>query len=101
MRDFGHDIKMTAEVARRTAVEVMDYIRSGEDPFPAPEATVADLAERYMKAHVEVNCKPGTVGIFRRVVDLYILPELGALKISAVGHKDSNALIGAITGRDP
>ena len=88
---IGHFIKMTAEAARRTAAEVMDHIRSGEDPFPAPpapEATVADLAERYMKAHVELNCKPGTVGIFRRVVDLYILPELGALKISAVGHKE-------------
>ena len=66
---------------------MIDRISSGEDPFPAtptPEPTVADLAERYMKVHVEVNCRPGTVGIFRRVVDLYILPELGALKISAV-----------------
>ena len=84
---IGRDTKMTAEAARRTAAEVIDRISSGEDPFPAPptpEPTVADLAERYMKAHVEVNCRPGTVGIFRRVVDLYILPELGALKISAV-----------------
>ena len=84
---IGRDTKMTAEAARRTAAEVIDRISSGEDPFPAPptpEPTVAGLAERYMKAHVEVNCRPGTVGIFRRVVDLYILPELGALKISAV-----------------
>ena len=84
---IGRDVEMTAETARRTAAEVIDRIRSGEDAFPAPpapEATVADLAERYMKAHVEVNCRPGTVGVFRRVVDLYILPELGALPISAV-----------------
>ena len=84
---IGRDVKVTAEAARRTAAEVIDRIRSGEDPFPAPptpEPTVADLAERYMKAHVEVNCRPGTVGIFRRVLDLYILPELGALRISAV-----------------
>ena len=84
---IGRDVKMTAETARRTAAEVIDRIRSGEDPFPAPpapEATVADLAERYMKAHVKVNCRPGTVETFRRVVDLYILPELGALPISAV-----------------
>ena len=84
---IGRDVEMTAETARRTAAEVIDRIRSGEDPFPAPpapEATVADLAERYMKAHVRVNCRPGTVETFRRVVDLYILPELGALPISAV-----------------
>ena len=61
---IGRDTKMTAEAARRTAAEVIDRISSGEDPFPAPptpEPTVADLAERYMKAHVEVNCRPGTV----------------------------------------
>ena len=63
---IGRDVVMTAETARRTAAEAIDRIRSGEDPFPAPpapEATVADLAERYMKAHVEVNCRPGTVGV--------------------------------------
>ena len=84
---IGRDVEMTAETARRTAAEVIDRIRNGEDAFPAPsapEAMVADLAERYMKAHVEMNCRPGTVGVFRRVVDLYILPELGALPISAV-----------------
>ena len=84
---IGRDVEITAETARSTAAEVIDRIRNGEDPFPAPsepEAMVADLAERYMKAHVEVNCRPGTVGVFRRVVDLYILPELGALPISAV-----------------
>ncbi len=63
---IGRDVKMTAEVARRTAAEVID------------------LAKRYMKANVEVNCRPGTVEIFRRVLDLYILPELGAFPISAV-----------------
>ena len=63
---IGRDVEMTAETARRTAAEAIDRIRSGEDPFPAPpapEATVADLAERYMKAHVKVNCRPGTVEI--------------------------------------
>ncbi len=64
---IGRDVEMTAETARSTAAEVIDRIRNGEDPFPAPsepEAMVADLAERYMKAHVEVNCRPGTVGVF-------------------------------------
>ena len=44
---IGRDVEMTAETARRTAAEAIDRIRSGEDPFPAPpapEATVADLA---------------------------------------------------------
>lgn len=43
---------------------MIDRIKRGEDPVPtapAPEPTVAELAERYMKAHEEVDCRPGTV----------------------------------------
>ena len=79
--------EVSPEGARREAARLIDRIRRGQDPFPAPpapEPTMADLAERYMKAHVEVNCRPKTVEVFRRVVNLYILPELGALPIEAV-----------------
>ena len=79
--------KLAPEAARREAAAVIDRIRRGEEPFPpAPERkpTVADMAARYMTAHVEVNCRPGTVEMFRRVVDRYIVPELGHLALSAV-----------------
>ena len=102
---IGRDTKMTAEAARRTAAEVIDRISSGEDPFPAPptpEPTVADLAERYMKAHVEVNCRPGgTVGIFRRVVEasvdmidkpLRALPTAATAPMGGSIHGDSGGL---------
>ena len=48
--------------ARRKAVAMIDRIKRGLEPLPAapaPEPTVADLAERYMTAHVEVNCAAG------------------------------------------
>ena len=83
----GRDVKMTADAARRSAAEVIDRIRRGEEPFPAPpapEPTMADLARRYMKVHVEANCRPATAAGFRRAVEHYILPELGALKVSEV-----------------
>ena len=39
-------------------------------PAPAqPEPTVADLAERFMCAHVEVNCKPATAGFYSLALD--------------------------------
>ena len=75
----------------RTAAEVMGHIKRGEYPFPtplAPIATVASLAERHMKANVEMDCKPGTVRIFPRAVGLYIRPELSAPKITTVRHKE-------------
>ena len=73
--------------ARKDAAAVIDRIRRGEEPFPppkAPEPTVADLAERYMTAHVETNCRPKTVETFGRAVRLYIVPELGDLRLSEV-----------------
>ncbi|MCY4394333.1 MAG: Arm DNA-binding domain-containing protein, partial [Rhodospirillaceae bacterium] len=51
---------MEVEDARLKAAEMIDRIRRGRDPVapPAPEEpTVADLAARFLEAHVEVNCK--------------------------------------------
>ena len=79
--------KVAPDEARKDAAAAIDRIRRGEDPFPLPpvrEPTIADLAKRYMAAHVEVNCRPKTVETFRRAVDHYIVPELGHLALSAV-----------------
>ena len=73
--------------ARGKAAIVIDRIRRGEDPFPpepAREPTMAELGERYVKAHLEVNCRPNTVVTFRRVLNLHILPELGHLPVASV-----------------
>ncbi|MCY4592686.1 MAG: hypothetical protein OXE86_19445 [Alphaproteobacteria bacterium] len=45
---------------------------------------MADLADRYVTAHLEVNCCPRTIATFRRVLDLHILPELGHLPVASV-----------------
>ena len=87
--------RVAPDEARRNAAVVIDRIRRGEEPFPPPETpepTVADLAERYMTAHVEVNCRPGTVETFGRVVRLYILPELGGMKLSEVDRSHVSSL---------
>ena len=74
---------------------MINRIKRGEDAVPkepAREPTVADLAKRYMEAHVEVNCRPGTAEGFGRIVRLYIVPELGALPVSEVGRSHVAAL---------
>ena len=85
---------MDAEEARQKAAGMIDRIRRGRDPVPvAPEEpTVADLAARFMTAHVEVNCKPGTVESYESLLRLHILPELGALKLSEVDRSHVSAL---------
>ena len=92
---LGRVVDMPPDEARRKAVEVIDRIKQGLDPVPpppAPEPTVADLAERYMEAHLKVNCRPATVENFGRVVRFYILPELGGLKLSEVDRPQVSAL---------
>ena len=83
----GRHGKMAPEAARRRAAAMIDRIKRGEDPAPpkpAPEPTVADLAERFMTAHVEVNCRPRTVDTLGRILKLHVVPELGGLTLSAV-----------------
>ena len=91
----GPSTDVTVEEARGQAAEIIDRLKRGEEAFPeppAPEPTVADLAGRYMKAHVEVNCRAGTVETFGRVVRLYILPELGHMRLSEVERSHVAAL---------
>ena len=81
--------------ARRRAGLVIDRIKQGLDPEPLPPVrppTVADLAERYMAAHVRVNCRPKTVETFERLLRLYILPELGSLVLLEVDRVQVSAL---------
>ena len=87
--------EMAPDEARREAAAVIDRIKRGldpEPPEPAPEPTVAELAERYMEAHVRVNCRPGTVEAFERLVRLYVVPELGDLPLSEVDRPHVLAL---------
>ena len=59
---------------------------------PATELTVAALAERFMRVHVEVNCKPRAIDTYRGVLELHIVPALGGMALSAVGRREIAAL---------
>ncbi len=82
----------TIEKRRREAAVVIDRIKRGEDPRPAPEPTVADLAERFLKTHVEVRCKPNTAKNYRKALKNYILPALGKKPLGDVAPEDVAAL---------
>ena len=51
---------LSTDEARKQAAVVIDRIKRGEDPVPVvpeTELTVAALAERFMRAHVEVPAR--------------------------------------------
>lgn len=89
----GRHGDITADQARKRAAEIIDRIKTGLEPLPAsPEQdtgpTVADLADRFMRAHVAVNCKPSTAVRYRGLLKNSIIPALGSMPISSVerGH---------------
>ena len=92
---LGRHGRLSADQARKQAADVIDRIKRGKDPFPAPaepELTVAGLAERYMQDHVAVNCREKTQASYRYIIDAHILPELGDLAIGAVDRARVAAL---------
>ena len=83
---------ITADQARRRAAAAIARIKAGEDPGLSPRRgrespTVAEVASRYLREHVEVRCKPATVGHYRTVVDRHIVPALGTVRIAALTPK--------------
>ncbi|MDE0176759.1 MAG: tyrosine-type recombinase/integrase [Defluviicoccus sp.] len=89
---LGRHGPLTAERARKEAAAVIDRIKLGGKPEAAPPErplTVADLAERYMEAHVAANCNAHTQGIYRGSLDNHILPALGNVPIASVSRSQA------------
>ena len=53
---------------------------------PAGIRRVAELAERYLREHVAVRCKPATAKGYRQVIGRNVVPALGKLPVSALGR---------------
>ena len=90
---------LTAEQARRKAAELIAGIKAGQEPARAGPAspaaagpTVAEVAERYMREHVAVRCKPKTESGYRDVLDRLLIPELGSLRLGEIGRARVEAL---------
>ena len=87
--------EITPEKARKDADVVIDRIKRGlppDHPLEDSELTVADLAERYMEAHVRVYCKPSTVVTFETLIRLHILPALGYFRLSELERSHISGL---------
>lgn len=84
---------LTAEGARDKAIAMLAKITAGADPVEEniqkkAEPTVSELAERYMKDHVDAHCKQSTADGYRRYLDKHILPALGTMRVADVTRAD-------------
>jgi len=92
---LGRHGRISPEEARRRAAEAIDRIKRGEDPLPPPpepEATMADLAERYLRDYVPSHCKPSSAEVYRAALENHILPALGDMVVCGVGRQQVTEL---------
>ena len=84
---------ITTDQARRRAASILARIKAGEAPGSGhaarlqPGPTVAELAERYLREHVAVHCKPRTAKAYRYSVERHIVPALGKLPVGALDRR--------------
>ena len=84
---LGSHGELTTTQARLRAAQAIDRIKRGEEPAAPPAqagATIADLAARYLSAHVAQNCNAHTAGIYRGSLENHILPALGMMPLAMV-----------------
>ena len=98
---LGRHGELTPDQARARAAKAIARIKAGKDPAPdstgAP--TVADLAKRYLEAHVANECKASSAVRYRQLLRVYILPALGEVPVAAVSREHVAALHHALRAR--
>ena len=98
-----HGVIGAAEARRRAAL-IIARVHAGEDlaeqkaQKPAGP-TLAALAERYLREHVAVRCKPSTAAQYRLAIERYIVPALGARAVSDIGRSQVADLQHALRDR--
>ena len=92
---LGRHGEMSCDEARKQAARLIDRIRRGEEisaAAPGAETTVAGLAERFMRTHVERHLKPASASAYRTMLEGHILPALGGMGLEEVGGAEVTAL---------
>lgn len=84
---------VTADQARTHAKEILGAVARGNNPAQdirehRRAATVATVCERLFRDHVVLHCKPNTQREYRRSIDLFIKPAIGAFKVVDVTRAD-------------
>ena len=85
------DTDFSVDQARKKATDVIARIKDGQppvEPEPAPDPTVADLAERYEREYVAMHCKPATISHYRLMLRKHVVPALGERRVADVEYKD-------------
>ena len=98
---LGRHGVLTPDQARKLAVQRLAEVARGENPSVERRAartkarqtqTIRQLAERFLREHVDAKRKPRTAAHYRYVLNDHVLPALGPLSVDAVTRDDVEAL---------
>ena len=84
---------MTPELAKLEAKKIAAMVVQGKDPAAdAREVrkakSVAEVLEIFFTAHVEAKRKPRTQSDYRYILDRYLVPKLGRIKVKDVTRRN-------------
>jgi integrase len=101
---IGRFGEITVEQARNIAQDWLADVRKGKDPSAAKSAarqalTVKDLFDRFITDYSEPRNKPSTVESNRGYGKLYVIPELGQIKVPDVTRADIANLMKKMSAR--
>lgn len=90
---IGQHGPWTADAAREEAIKTLARVHHGENPADERQEerkvpTVKQFGKMFMERHVEVHLKPTTQAEYRRSVDLFIVPKLGARRMTDITRAD-------------
>ena len=94
---IGQHGPMTTESARQMAERMYSEVRNGGDPagdkYAARKALkMAELCDRYLTEHAEQHKKPRSLELDRRLIERFVRPRLGNLKVQQVSRQDVGKL---------
>lgn len=99
---IGSAAVLTATKARAIAKDTLADIRQGNDPLAKRRQerdamTISELAERFLTEHVQKRRKPATATMYRRALEIHVIPRLGSKKAATVTRSDLSGLHADLT----
>jgi integrase len=90
---LGPSTVLTCEQARDRAITIIAACKNGDDPAARRDAdrraiTVKELAARFEKEHIDLRLKPSTSKGYKRMLERFVLPRLGNLRVTEVTRAD-------------
>ena len=88
-----HGSPWMPDMARNRAKDLLGQVVDGADPAGERDRernnpTVAALAQRFLGEHVAEKAKPRTAFEYRRIVERFLVPELGRMRVMDVKAED-------------